>query len=114
MRGTAGDIPVAETGRAPPIAAVDTALAALESCLFATDPSLPIAAADRRLRRGKSNADRFVHHIAANFLNVLVCTTHTVQEHNDSTFTSALSAVQGGQQALTVSLAVAAMSIPQI
>ena len=41
MRGTAGDIPVAETGRAPPIAAVDTALAALESCLFATDPSLP-------------------------------------------------------------------------
>ncbi len=46
MRGTAGDITGAETGRAPPIAAVDTAHAALESYSFATDPSLPIAAAD--------------------------------------------------------------------
>jgi hypothetical protein len=46
MCGTAGDIPVDETGRAPPIAAVDTAHAALESYSFATDPSLPIAAAD--------------------------------------------------------------------
>ena len=44
MRGTAGDISGAETGRAPPIAAVDTAHAALESYSFANDPSLPIAA----------------------------------------------------------------------
>ena len=118
MRGTAGDIPVAETGRAPPIAAVDTALAALESCLFATDPSLPIAAADRRLRRGKSNADRFVHHTAANLLSPRVKTysrTLTSRSRNTSTkHRLKLSAVQGGQQALTVSLAVAAMSIPQI
>jgi hypothetical protein len=46
MRGTAGDIPGAETGRAPPIAAVDTAHPALESYSFATDPALPIAAVD--------------------------------------------------------------------
>ena len=46
MCGTAGDIPVDETGRAPPIAAVDTAHPALESYSFATDPALPIAAVD--------------------------------------------------------------------
>jgi hypothetical protein len=46
MRGTAGDILGAEAGRAPPIAAVDTAQAAWESYSFATDPALPIAAAD--------------------------------------------------------------------
>jgi hypothetical protein len=46
MRGTAGDIRGAETGRAPPIAAVDTAHAAWESYSFATDPALPLAAVD--------------------------------------------------------------------